>query len=91
MNRLAVLAALAVVTGLLLALPAQSRVEQAGADRYVVVLKTGVDSNAVATLHAQRYGDDARRERERRGLERQLVRDRHPDHRARRPRTSSAT
>jgi subtilisin family serine protease len=27
-----------------------------GADRYIVVLKNAVDSNAVANLHAQRYG-----------------------------------
>ncbi len=56
MRRVSVIAALAALTALLLALPAQSRVEQAGADRYIVVLKAGVDSNAVAALHAQRFG-----------------------------------
>jgi subtilisin family serine protease len=39
----------------LLALPAQAG-EGQGADRYIVVLKEAVDSNAVANLHAARYG-----------------------------------
>ncbi len=39
------------------ALPASARTERAtGADRYIVVLKTGVDANTIAALHAQRYG-----------------------------------
>jgi subtilisin family serine protease len=47
----AVLAALAFV----LALPALGAGEPK-ADRYIVVLKNAVDSNAVANLHAERYG-----------------------------------
>jgi subtilisin family serine protease len=55
-HRLFALAALALAI-LATALPASARTERAtGADRYIVVLKTGVDANAVAALHSQRYG-----------------------------------
>jgi subtilisin family serine protease len=52
MKTVLVLAALAAA---LLALPAHGAAPQA-ADAYIVVLKTGVDSEAVAALHARRYG-----------------------------------
>jgi aqualysin 1 len=55
-QRLLALAALAAAF-LAPALPASARTERAtGADRYIVVLKTGVDANAVAALHSQRFG-----------------------------------
>ena len=54
MRRAGLLAALAAIAAMLLATaPAQSA---PSAERYIVVLKTGVDSNAVAALHATRYG-----------------------------------
>ena len=57
MKRILVLAALAAVGAVVLALPAQALPPQAtAAAPYIVVLKTGVDSEAVAALHAQRYG-----------------------------------
>lgn len=52
------LTALALAAGALFAsvAPAGARVESApGAARYIVVLKTGADSNAVAAAHAARY------------------------------------
>ena len=55
MQKLVVLAALAVAAAVLLAVPAQGGSAQAAGD-YIVVLKTGVDSGAVAQLHARRYG-----------------------------------
>jgi subtilisin family serine protease len=55
MKKILVLAALAAAAAVLLALPAQGASPQAAAP-YIVVLKTGVDSQAVAALHAQRYG-----------------------------------
>ncbi|HEV8249937.1 MAG TPA: S8 family peptidase [Gaiellaceae bacterium] len=55
MKKIPVLAALATAAAVLLALPAEAAAPQA-AQPYIVVLKTGVDSEAVAALHAQRYG-----------------------------------
>jgi subtilisin family serine protease len=55
MKKIVSLAALGGIAAFLLALPAQA-VPAQPADAYIVVLKTGVDSEAVATLHAQRYG-----------------------------------
>ena len=55
MKNMFVLAAAGAVAAIVLALPAQGAVPQA-AEPYIVVLKTGVDSEAVAALHAQRYG-----------------------------------
>ena len=50
-------ASLAVVSALLVVVPASARTERAaGADRYVVVLKAAVDAETVASLHAGRYG-----------------------------------
>jgi subtilisin family serine protease len=55
-QRLLALAALATAF-LATALPASARTDRAtGADRYIVVLKTGVDANAVAALHSRRFG-----------------------------------
>ena len=57
MKRILVLAALVAVAAVVLALPAQALPPQASAAApYIVVLKTGVDSEAVAALHARRYG-----------------------------------
>jgi hypothetical protein len=57
MKRILVLAALAAVGAVVLALPAQALPPQAAAAApYIVVLKTGVDAQAVAALHAGRYG-----------------------------------
>ena len=57
MKRILLLAALTAVGAVVLALPAQALSPQAAAAApYIVVLKTGVDSEAVAALHAQRYG-----------------------------------
>jgi aqualysin 1 len=50
----AVLALAALASG-----PAHARTEQGAAVRYIVVLKTGVDANAVAAAHARRYGVSA--------------------------------
>jgi subtilisin family serine protease len=55
MKKILVLAALGAVAAIVLTLPAQGAAPQA-AESYIVVLKTGVDSEAVAALHAQRYG-----------------------------------
>jgi subtilisin family serine protease len=55
MKKILVLAALAAVGAVVLALPAQALPPQA-TEPYIVVLKTGVDSEAVAALHARRYG-----------------------------------
>jgi subtilisin family serine protease len=55
MKNILVLAALGSVAAILLAVPAQGAPAQA-AEPYIVVLKTGVDSEAVAAQHAQRYG-----------------------------------
>src|SRR5215211_8582248 len=55
MKNMIVLAAAGAVAAVLLALPAQGAAPQA-AEPYIVVLKTGVDSEAVAALHAERYG-----------------------------------
>jgi len=55
MKRIFALFALAAVVAVVLALPAQALPQQATAP-YIVVLKTGVDSEAVAALHARRYG-----------------------------------
>jgi subtilisin family serine protease len=57
MKRILVLAALAAVGAVVLALPAQALPPQAAAAAsYIVVLKSGVDSEAVAALHARQYG-----------------------------------
>ena len=57
MKRILVLAALAAVGAAVLGLPAQALPPQAAAAApYIVVLKTGVDAQAVAALHAGRYG-----------------------------------
>jgi aqualysin 1 len=55
MKKVLVLAALGAVAAIVLSLPAQGAAPQA-AEPYIVVLKTGVDSEAVAALHARRYG-----------------------------------
>src|SRR5215210_4082321 len=55
MKRIFALFALAAVVAVVLALPAQALPQQATAP-YIVVLKTGVDSEAVAALQARRYG-----------------------------------
>ena len=55
MKNMIVLAAAGAVAAVLLALPAQGAAPQA-AEPYIVVLKTGVDSEAVAALHTERYG-----------------------------------
>jgi aqualysin 1 len=55
MKSILLFAALGAVAATLLALPAQGAAPQA-AEPYIVVLKTGVDSGAVAALHSQRYG-----------------------------------
>jgi subtilisin family serine protease len=54
-RRIVLLTALSVALATLVAAPAQAGGGQ-GADRYIVVLKDAVDSNAVANLHAARYG-----------------------------------
>lgn len=54
MHRLA--AALAVVLGAANLVGVAAARPEAGADRYIVVLKTAVSPSAVASLHAQRYG-----------------------------------
>src|SRR5688500_18655732 len=55
MKNISLFAALGAVAAILLALPAQGAPAQP-AEPYIVVLKTGVDSAAVAALHSQRYG-----------------------------------
>jgi aqualysin 1 len=55
MRRCIVLLAAAFALTAVVALPAQAG-NGAGADRYIVVLKDAVDSDAVANLHAARYG-----------------------------------
>jgi len=55
MKKIVSVAALGALAAILLALPAEAVAGRAG-EPYIVVLKTGVDSNAVAALHAQRYG-----------------------------------
>ncbi|MEX2646800.1 MAG: S8 family peptidase [Gaiellaceae bacterium] len=55
MPKLIAFAALAVVAAILLAVPAQGASAQA-AEPVIVVLKQAVDAEAVASLHAQRYG-----------------------------------
>jgi aqualysin 1 len=55
MKKIFLLAALAAIGVIVVALPAQALPPEA-AGRYIVVLKTGVDSQAVASLHARRYG-----------------------------------
>ena len=55
MKKIFVLAALAALGAVVLALPAQALPPQA-AGQFIVVLKTGVDAQAVASLHARRYG-----------------------------------
>jgi aqualysin 1 len=55
MRKLIGLAALAAVAAVLLAVPAQGASAQ-GAEPVIVVLKTGVNSHAVAALHARSYG-----------------------------------
>jgi subtilisin family serine protease len=55
MRRSALLAALVAALATVLPISAQAAGGQ-GADRYIVVLKQAVDSNAVANLHAARYG-----------------------------------
>jgi subtilisin family serine protease len=57
MKNTLLLAGLAAVAAAVLALPAQALPPQAAAAApYIVVLKTGVDSQAVAALHARQYG-----------------------------------
>src|SRR5215208_5376036 len=57
MPKRVLLPALVLVLALAGALPAAAGTDRAtGADRYVVVLKAGVDANTVAALHARRYG-----------------------------------
>jgi subtilisin len=57
MQKLLRLAGFAAVAAIVLALLAQGGVaSSAGAARYIVVLKPGTDPQAVANLHAQRYG-----------------------------------
>jgi len=46
----------AALTALASVLVMSAQASGPGADRYIVVLKNAVDSNAVASLHAQRYG-----------------------------------
>ena len=46
----------AALTALASVLVMSAQASGPGADRYIVVLKNAVDSNAVANLHAQRYG-----------------------------------
>ena len=55
MSKLIAFAALAAVAAILLAVPAQGASAQ-GAEPVIVVLKQAVDAQAVASLHAQRYG-----------------------------------
>jgi subtilisin family serine protease len=55
MHRRILLVAVLVVLACLLPVSAQAG-DGAGADRYIVVLKDAVDPNAVAELHAQKYG-----------------------------------
>ena len=55
MLRRSVLLAVA-LTALASVLALSAQASGLGADRYIVVLKNAVDSNAVANLHAQRYG-----------------------------------
>jgi subtilisin family serine protease len=55
MRKLVAFAALAAVAAVLLAVPAQGASAQA-AEPVIVVLKTGVNSQAVAALHARAYG-----------------------------------
>ena len=55
MLRRSVLLAVA-LTALASVLALSAQASGPGADRYIVVLKNAVDSNAVANLHAQRYG-----------------------------------
>jgi subtilisin len=58
-HKLLRVAGFAALAAIMLALLAQGGVaSSAGAAPYVVVLKQGVDSRAVANLHAQRYGVD---------------------------------
>ena len=54
MKKISLLAALAIAAAVL-ALPAEGASGEA-AGAYIVVLKTGVDAQAVAALHSQRYG-----------------------------------
>jgi aqualysin 1 len=56
MHRAALLVALAAVATILIVIPAQAASDRASAAGYIVVLKPGVDSPAVASLHARRYG-----------------------------------
>jgi aqualysin 1 len=53
MRRRTVVLVAALAALLVIAVPAQAA---GGADRYIVVLKQAVDSNAVANLHARNYG-----------------------------------
>ena len=53
LKRTALLAAAFATLTIVMATSAQAG---AGADRYIVVLKDAVDSNAVANLHSARYG-----------------------------------
>jgi subtilisin len=55
MLRRSVLLAVA-LTALASVLVMSAQASGPGADRYIVVLKNAVDSNAVANLHAERYG-----------------------------------
>ena len=55
MLRRSVLLAVA-LTALASVLALSAQASGPGADRYIVVLKNAVDSNAVANLHVQRYG-----------------------------------
>jgi subtilisin family serine protease len=54
-RRIVLLAVAAAALMTVLVVPAQAGGSQ-GADRYIVVLKSAVDSNAVANLHSVRYG-----------------------------------
>jgi aqualysin 1 len=57
MHRAVLLVALAAVATILVVIPAQAAADRpAVPERYIVVLKQGVDTTAVAELHARRYG-----------------------------------
>jgi aqualysin 1 len=57
MHRAVLLVALAAVATILVVIPAQAAADRpAGAERYIVVLKQGVDAATVADLHARRFG-----------------------------------
>ncbi|MBD0328907.1 MAG: S8 family peptidase [Thermoleophilia bacterium] len=56
MQRISLLATVAALSAFLLAIPAQARVDDAAADRYIVVLKDGIDAAAVASQHARAHG-----------------------------------